>query len=287
MSAAATDVIAARVPDRSWRSEARAVRAVWWRDVVRWADDRVRIVTALIQPLLFLFVLAPGLQSLSAASTDGVELTTFMFPGVLCMAMWFSGMISAASLVMDRELGFLREMVVAPVRRSSIVLGKCLGGMTIALTQGVILLALAGLVHVPYDPLLLIRIFSLQLLIAFTVTALGVMVATTVRQAQTFNSVMQALVFPVIFLSGAMYPVSGLPSVLRVVNRLNPLTYAVDPMRRLVFDHLDISARARHTLAPGVTWWGWRVPTLVEVGMVVALGLAMLAVAIFRFARTE
>jgi ABC-2 type transport system permease protein len=287
MSAAAPDVIAVRVPERFWRSEARAVRAVWWRDLIRWVDDPVRIATALIQPLLFLFVLAPGLQSLSAASTDGVELTTFMFPGVLCMAMWFSGMISAASLVMDRELGFLREMVVAPVRRSSIVLGKCLSGTTMATTQGVILLALAGLVHVPYDPLLLLGMFGLQLLIAFTVTALGVMVATSVKQAPTFNSVMQLLVFPTVFLSGAMYPVSGLPSWLAAVNRVNPLTYAVDPLRRLVFDHLDISAAARQRLAPGVTWWGWRVPTLLEVGIVLALGLGMLSVAIFRFARTE
>lgn len=287
MSAAVTEVVAVRVPQRSWRSEARAVRAVWWRDLVRWADDRVRIVMALIQPLLFLFVLAPGLESLSAASTGGVHLTTFMFPGVLCMAMWFSGMISAASLVMDRELGFLRELMVAPVRRSSIVLGKCLGGTTIAATQGVFLLALAGLVHVPYDPLLLLGILGLLLLIAFTVTSLGVMVATTVRQAQTFNSVMQALVFPVIFLSGALYPVSGLPSWLRVVNRLNPLTYAVDLMRRLVFDHLDIAESARQQLAPGVTWRGWPVPSLVEAGIVVALGLLMLAIAVVTFTRTE
>jgi ABC-2 type transport system permease protein len=281
------DVVPVRVPERSRWSEMRAVRAVWWREVIRFADDRVRIVTALIQPLLFLFVLAPGLDTLSAASTDGVDLTTFMFPGVLCMAMWFSGMISAASLVMDRELGFLREMLVAPVRRSSIILGKCLGGMTSAMCQGVILLALAGLVGVPYNPVLLLGIFGLQLLIAFAVTALGVMVATTVRQAPTFNSVMQLLVFPVVFLSGAMYPVAGLPSWLAVLNRFNPLTYAVDPMRRLVFDHLDIPEAARHTLAPGVTWWGWRVPPLVEMGIVVALGIVMLMVAVVRFGRTE
>ena len=287
MSAAIAEVIAVRVPERSWRAEARAVRAVWWRELIRFADDPVRIGTVLVQPLLFLFVLAPGLQTLSAASTDGVDLATFMFPGVLCMAMWFSAMISAASLVMDRELGFLREMMVAPVRRSSIVLGKCLGGTTVATTQGVIVLALAGLVHVPYDPVLLLGIFGLQLLIAFTVTTLGVMVATTIRQAQTFNSVMQVLVFPTVFLSGAMYPVSGLPSWLGVVNRLNPLTYAVDPVRRLVFDHLDISGAARHTLAPGVTWWGWQVPSLVEAGIVLTLGLAMMAVAIFQFTRTE
>jgi ABC-2 type transport system permease protein len=284
---AVADVVAVRVPERSVRSEARAVRAVWRREMIRFTNDRVRIVTALIQPLLFLFVLAPGLQTLSAASTHGVALRTFMFPGVLCMAMWFSAMVSAASLVMDRELGFLREMLVAPVRRSSIVLGKCLGGMTSAVCQGVILLALAGLADVPYDPVLLLGVLGLQVVIAFAVTALGVMVATTVRQAPTFNSVMQLLVFPVVFLSGAMYPVTGLPGWLAVLNRLNPLTYAVDPMRRLVFDHLDVSAAARDRLAPGVTWWGWTVPTVVELAIVLALGAAMLTIAIARFDRVE
>jgi ABC-2 type transport system permease protein len=287
MTAAVSDVVATRVPVRSWRSEGRAVRAVWWREMVRFVGDRVRIVTALIQPMLFLFVLAPGLQTLSAASTDGVDLTTFMFPGVLCMAIWFSAMISAGSLVMDRQLGFLREMMVAPVRRSSIVLGKCLGGTTTAALQGVILLAFAGLVHVPYDPVLLLGILGLQLLIAFAVTAVGVMAATTVTQPPTFNSVMQVLVFPTVFLSGAMYPVDDLPEWLRLLNRLNPLTYAVDPMRRLVFERLDISEAARHRLAPGVTWWGWQVPTLLELAIVVTLGAVMLAIAISRFTRTE
>lgn len=287
MSAAVVGVVAVRVPERSWRSEVRAVRTVWRRDLIRFVNEPMSIMAWLLQPLLFLLVLGPGLQTLSAASTDGVDLTTFMFPGVICMALVYSAMFSAASLVWDRELGFLREMMVAPVRRSSIVLGKCLGGATIASTQGVLVLALAGLVHVPYDPVLLLGVFGLEVLIAFTITAFGVMVAISIKQARTFTSVMQLFVFPMIFLSGALYPVTGLPSWLGMLNRLNPLTYAVDPMRRLVFDHLDISEVARHRLAPGVTWWGWRVPSFVEVGIVLALGLAMLAVAIFRFTRTE
>lgn len=287
MSAAVVEVVAVRVPERSWRSEARAVRTVWWRDLIRFANDRMSIMTWLIQPLLFLFVLGPGLQTLSADSTDGVDLVTFIFPGTLCMVLVFSAIFSAASLVWDRELGFLREMMVAPVRRSSIILGKCLGGATIAASQGVLVLALAGLVHVPYDPVLLLGIFGLILLIAFTITAFGVMVAISIKQARTFTSVVQMFVFPMIFLSGALYPVSDLPTWLAVLNRLNPLTYAVDPMRRLVFDRLDISDAARQTLAPGVTWWGWQVPMLLEVGIVLALGLAMLAIAIFRFTRTE
>ena len=287
MSGALAEVVAVRVPERSWRSEVRAMRIVWRRDLIRFATDRMRIATLLVQPLLFLFVLGSGLQTLSAASTHGVDLTTFIYPGILCMALVFSAMFSAISLVMDREFGFLREMMVAPVRRSSIVVGKCLGGATVAALQSVILLALAGLVDVPYDPVLILGLFGLMLLLAFTVTAFGVMVASRVKQIQTFTTVMQMLVMPMFFLSGALYPVSGLPTWLEVLNRLNPLTYAVDPMRRLVFNHLDISAATRSALDPGVTWFGWHVPTLVELGMVLALGLATMAVAIFHFSRTE
>jgi len=287
MTAAIADVVAVRVPERSWRSEGRAVRVVWRRDLIRFVDDPRMILTWMLQPLLFLFVLGPGLQSLSAGATDGVNLTTFMFPGIICMALVYSAIFSAASLVWDRELGFMREMMVAPISRWSIIVGKCLGGTTIAVSQGVIVLALAGLVDVPYDAPLLLGVFGLQLLIAFMVTAFGVMVAATIKRAQTFTAVVQMLVMPMIFLSGALYPVSGLPAWLGVLNRLNPLTYAVDPLRRLVFVHLDISDAARRTLAPGVTWWGWRVPTFVEVGIVLALGVAMLTVAIHQFSRTE
>src|SRR5688572_8310292 len=196
-------------------------------------------------------------------------------------------MISAASLVWDRELGFLKEMLIAPVSRTSIVLGKCLGAATIAASQGVIVLALAGLVGVPYDPLLLLGALGLTLLLAFAVTAFGLMVAVTIKQAQTFSWVMQMGVFPMVFLSGALYPVGGLPAWLEVLTRINPLTYAVDPMRHLVFDHLDVSAAARRTLDPGITWFGWQLPPLFEAGLVLLLSLALLSVAIWRFSRTE
>jgi ABC-2 type transport system permease protein len=275
------------VPERTWRSEVRAVKVVWRRELIRFANDRTRIVTSLVQPLLFLFVLGSGLQTLSAASTHGVDLKTFIFPGILCIAVLFTAMFSAASLVWDREFGFLREMMVAPVRRSSIIVGKCLGGATVASSQGVIVLALAGLVHVPYDPVLILGVFGLQLLLAFTVTAFGVMVAIRIKQIQSFMGVMQMIVMPMFFLSGALYPVTGLPAWLGVLNRIDPLTYAVDPMRHLVFNHLDITEAARRTLDPGVSWWNWQLPPLFEAGMVLLLGLAMMGVAIWQFTRTE
>jgi ABC-2 type transport system permease protein len=284
---ATADVIRVSVPPRTFRSELRAMKIVWRRELIRFANDRMRIATALVQPLLFLFVLGGGLQQISSSGTHGVDFKTFIYPGVLCISVLFTAMFSAASIVWDREFGFLREMMVAPVRRSSIVIGKALGGATVASFQGVILICLAGTVHVPYDPVLILGILVIQALLAFSITAFGLMVAVRIKQMQSFMGVMQMIVTPMFFISGVFFPVAGLPGWLAVLNRLDPLTYAVDPMRRLVFNHLDISAAAKRALDPGVTWWGWHVPAVLEVGMVVVLGLIMLSIAIWEFSTTE
>jgi ABC-2 type transport system permease protein len=280
-------VPAVHVPASSLRGDLREVKIVWKREMIRFSKDRLRIATSLVQPFLFLFVLGTGLSRLASAGTHGVNLRTFVYPGVLCMAVLFTAMFSAASLVWDREFGFLREMMVAPVRRSSLVLGKCLGGATVASFQGVIVICLAGLVGVPYAPLLIIEVFALQLVLAFTITAFGVMVAARIKQIQSFMAVTQMVMMPMFFLSGAIFPVSGLPQWLTILNRLDPMTYAVDPMRRLVFDHLTISSAARRALDPGVTWWGWHVPTLLEAAVVFAIGAVCLAVAIAEFSARE
>jgi ABC-2 type transport system permease protein len=240
-----------------------------------------------VQPFLFLFVLGTGLSSLASAGTHGVNFRTFIYPGVLCMAVMFTAMFSAASIVWDREFGFLREMMVAPVRRSSIVLGKCLGGATVAGFQGLIVIAISPLVGVPYELTLILELFALALLLAFAITAFGVMFAARINQMQSFMALMQMVIMPMFFLSGALFSVASLPAWLAVLNRLDPLTYAVEPMRRAIFTHLDIGAAARKALDPGVTWWGWRVPTALEAAVIAALGLGMLLIAIWEFSRAE
>ena len=185
----------------------------------------------------------------------------------------------------DREYGFLREMLVAPVRRGSIVLGKCFGGATVAGFQGLLVMALAPLVHVPYSPVMILEVLALQLLLAFMITAFGVMAAVRITQMQAFMALMQMLVMPLLFLSGALFPLAGLPRWLEVLNRLDPLTYAVDPIRTAVFAQLDLTAAARAALLPGITWFGWHVPIAVQVLVVVVFALAMLSVAIWEFRR--
>ena len=281
----AADALRVRVPSGGLRSDLRGIKVVWQRELIRFWRDRLRIVTSLVQPIIFLFVLGGGLAQIASGGTEGVDLRTFMFPGVLAMAVLFTAMFSAASVVWDREYGFLREMLVAPIRRGSIVLGKCFGGATVAGFQGLLVMALAPLVHVPYSVTMIVEVLALQLLLAFMVTAFGVMAAVRITQMQAFMALMQMLVMPLLFLSGALFPLSGLPRWLAVLNRLDPLTYAVDPIRRAVFAQLDISAAARARLTPGVTWFGWQVPIAVEVLVVVVTALAMLEIAILQFRR--
>jgi ABC-2 type transport system permease protein len=286
--AALATQIRVAVPQRSLRSDLRAISIVWRRELIRFRRDRLRAVTSLIQPLLFLVVLGTGLSSLAGATMpSGVDFKTFIFPGVLAMSVLFTAVFSAASIVWDREFGFLREMLVAPVSRSSIVIGKTLGGATIATFQGVIMLALAWIAHVPYNPVLILTLIGELLLLSFTITAFGVMMAARITQFQAFMALTQMLVFPLFFLSGALYPLTGLPGWLSVLTRIDPLTYVVGPMRHAVFSHLDLNPLFVAHLSPSITWLGWPVPIWLCLAIVATMGLSLLGVAIAEFSRTE
>jgi ABC-2 type transport system permease protein len=285
---ALTETIRVAVPERSVRHDLRAVSIVWRRELIRFRTDRLRAITSLVQPVLFLFVLGTGLSRLASHGLPtGVDFKTFIYPGVLAMSVLFTSIFSAASIVWDREFGFLREMLVAPVRRWAIVVGKCLGGATVATFQGLIFLALAGVAHVPYDPLLLLTLVGELLLLSFTLTAFGVMMAARIKQIQAFMALTQLFVLPLFFLSGALYPLNGLPAWLTVLTRIDPLTYIVDPMRSAVFAHLPVSPLAVHTLSPGITWFGWVVPLGLSLAIVAFMGAAMLGIAIAEFRKTE
>ncbi len=283
-----TEAIRVSVPDRGLRQDLRAINIVWRRELIRFRSDRLRMVSSLVQPVLFLFVLGTGLSSLAGRGLpSGIDFKTFIYPGVLAMSVLFTALFSAASIVWDREFGFLREMLVAPVSRYAIVIGKCLGGASVATFQGLVILALAGVAHVPYDPVLFLILIGELLLLSFTLTAFGVMMAARIKQMQAFMALTQMLVMPLFFLSGALYPLNGLPAWLTVLTRLDPLTYIVDPMRHAVFSHLNIPAQAVDALSPGVTWFGWHVPVGVSLGIVAVMGATLLGIAIMEFQRTE
>ena len=282
-----TAIASIRVPDSGRAHDIRAIKVVWKREMIRFSQDRIRIITALVQPVLFMFVLGTGLSSLTRGATGGLSLRTFMFPGVLALAVLFTAMFSAVSIVWDREFGFLREMLVAPVRRGAIMIGKCCGGATVAAIQGCIVLALAPLVDVPYNPTMLLTLFGEMLILGFAVTAMGLVLAARVKQLQSMMGLMQMILMPLMFLSGSLYPLSGLPEWMNVLVHINPITYAVHPLRQAVFEHITVSPRAAAHLNPPLTLFGWEIPILVQLAIVVLAGVLLLWGAIAEFDRAD
>lgn len=266
--------------------ELRAIKVVWKRDLIRFRNERARIFSSLMQPLLFLFVLGKGLAAL-IPSGDGTDYATFLFPGVLITGVMFTAVFSAISIVWDREFGFLREMLVAPVRRSSIVVGKCLGSATIATFQGVAILTLAGLVGIPYHPVLMLGAVVLTFMVAFTVTAFGLVLAVRVQSVQTVMPVMQLLLTPLMFLSGSLFPIGGnIPGWLAVLTKINPLSYGVDVTRAYFFQFLP-EGSVGGALVGGITWFDWPVPHWLGIAIVLSTGVALLSAACALFSRTE
>lgn len=270
-----------------WRADLRAIKVVLQRELIRFGQDRVRFVAFLVQPLLFLFVLGEGLSTLTNAGTGDVDLKTFMYPGILATSTLFTGVFAAISIVWDREFGFLREMLVAPIRRSSIIVGKALGGSLVATLQSIIIMALAPIVDVSLSPLLVVILLGEVFLLAFVLTSLGLVMVARIKDMQAVMGLTQMMILPLSFLSGALYPLSGLPDWLNFVVRINPVTYGVQPVRHAVFDRLDISAEANERLNPMITWWGWDVPIPLQLCLALVVGVGLLAIAAREFSRVE
>jgi len=280
IAAASPAPVAVAVPPRSFRSDLRAVRIVWHRDVIRFWRDKPRMLASVLQPMLYLFVFGTGMGA-SLRLPGQLDLRAFLYPGVMAMATLFTCFFSAGSIVWDREFGFMREMLVAPVRRGAIVVGKALGGATAGMTQGVIVLAIGSFVGVPFSPLMLLILLGELIVLSFAVTAIGVLVAVRIKSFQAFMALVQIIIMPMFFLSGALFPMQNLPGWLAFATRLDPLTYAVDPMRRAVLGELGAPPIG------SVQWSGWTVPTLLELAIVLAFGLVALALAAREFGKTE
>jgi len=266
--------------------EARAAAMVWRREMIRFRHDRARTLAMLLQPLLFLFVMGTGLGSVVDTGGD-LDFRTFLFPGVLAMSVLFSAAFAGISLVWDREFGFLREMLVAPVSKTAIIVGKSLGGATGATLQSLVLLALAGLVGVPYHPVLLLELLGLLFIGAFLLCGIGVLLSARIKQIQAAMPTSQLVIMPMMFLSGALFPMAQLPGWLEVATKLNPLTYVVQPMRAAIFDHLAVSPSTRAALDPTITWWSWNVPTSIQILIAITAAATVLLAGILAFDRTD
>ncbi len=207
------------------------VYILWLRQIKKYFRSRSRIVGSLGQPLLFLVAFGFGFGAIYQKAGGG-NYIQFLAPGIILMGVLFTAVFSGIDLIWDRQFGFLKETMVAPVSRFSIMLGKTVGGATVATIQGLIVFGLTLIVGFrPHDLALLPAAFALVFLIAVLFTSLGVALASTLSDMQGFQLIMNFLVMPIFFLSGSLFPLSGLPKVMEIVTRIDPLTYGIDGVR--------------------------------------------------------
>ncbi|MFI6519783.1 ABC transporter permease [Spirillospora sp. NPDC050679] len=265
-----------------FRREGRTLSSVVHRDLLRMAAQPAHTALLLLQPLVFLLLLGGGLAALVPAGAVGGDYRTYMFPGILVMTVQSPAVGVGIRLIADRDSGYLRETLMAPAHRTTLLLGLCLGGTAVALLQGVALLALAGAVNLPYQPTLLISLLAVMALTALTLTALATALATALRNIQTFNTMLGLTMLPLTVLSGAFFPLTALPGWLQPLAALNPLTYAVDLM------HHSIHAHTAGPAAPTGVRWGAMTPSpLLETVTLVALAALAFLAAARRFARPD
>ena len=210
--------------------EIRSIYTVWLRDIVRFRRDKTQILGSLARPVLWLLFLGAGMGPVFHAAADASYMH-FIFPGIIAMNLIFASFLSAISIIWDREFGFLKEILVAPISRSAIALGKAASGSTIAVIQGLVVVAFAPLIHLPLTFRMLVLLVPSMFVVAFTCTSLGIVIASRMTSFEGFGTIANFVIMPMFFLSGGIFPLDRIPVWLKLLTHLNPLTYGVDQLR--------------------------------------------------------
>ena len=258
----------------------RGVYIIWYRDMLRFRRDRIRLIGAIILPLLFLFVFGSGLSGRMGTLGPGVNFAQFIFPGIIGMSVLMTSFMGGVSVVWDREFGFLKEVLVAPINRAAVALGKTLGAATVALIQGTIILLFAPLIGVSLSPETVLMLLPLMFLLAFSMGSFGVLLATRIRSMEAFQAVMPMLMFPMVFLSGVFFPLEGVPQWMSILTRINPATYGIATIRRVALGETSSATF-------GINLFGQTMSTWNNVGILAAFGAVMILLAMRSFSSQE
>jgi ABC-2 type transport system permease protein len=268
-------------------------RGTWviaYRELLRFLQERSRMLSSFAMPLLFLVIFGGGFNRIIGVLTPGIDFVKFIYPGIVTMTVLMTSVFSGLSVVWDREFGFLKEVLVAPLSRTGIVLGKAAGSATVATIQSSMLLVLAPLIGITLTPLLVIKVIPLLIMISLSLSGLGILIASRMRSQQGFHMVVQLIVFPLIFLSGIFFPVNDVPVWLQMISKVNPLTYGVDAIRQIFLgsDFTAVpSAMQSGSSVIGITVFGHTMTVLEDVGVIAILGLVLILAATWSFNRQE
>lgn len=264
----------------------RGLWVVAYRELLRLLHDRARIASSLMMPLLFFAVFGAGFNRTIGGLAPGVDFIRFLFPGIVAQTVFMTSIFSGLSVVWDREFGFLRELLVAPISRGGIVGGKVLGGAGLAFVQAGIVLCLAPFVHIAITIRLLVTLAPLLILVSLSLSSFGILMATRMRSQQGFQMLMQLLILPMVFLSGVFFPIKNVPTWLSILSKLNPLTYGVDAIRHAFLDDF-VPTGVYRTSALGVAVFGHQMTMWQDALVIAAVGAVILLFAVLAFARQE
>ena len=249
-------------------NDINAIYSIWLREMIRYSRDRMRILSSIAIAFFYLTIVAVGIGSF--ASVGNLDFKLFMAPGIVGITILFTSMFSGMSIIWDRQFGFLKEILVAPVSRTSIILGKLIGSTTIAIANGLMVLILAIiLVPVPITIGILPTIVFM-ILTAFAVVSLGLIIASRMRSMEGFQAVLSFLILPLFFLAGVFFPLDTSPDHIKIASMLDPLTYGVDGMRGSM-----IGTQYSHF------------PLMIDFGVLLVFDIVMIVIASYLFSRTS
>jgi ABC-2 type transport system permease protein len=216
--------------------QSETLRGTWvvsYREILRYVTERSRIVSSLAMPLLLLVVFGAGFTNVIGGMAPGIDYLQFMYPGIIAITVLTTSLFAGISVVWDREYGFLREILVAPISRTGIVMGKAIGATLQASLQVALMLILAPLLGVTLSAEIIIGLIPMIVILSLGLAGLGIMLASFMRSQQGFQTMMQIIIFPLIFLAGVFFPVNDVPVWMEVISKVNPLTYGVDAIRQV------------------------------------------------------
>ena len=246
-------------------SELRGIYTLWLREVKRYAREKTRLISSFIQPLLWLVIFGSGIRFASI----GIDYQKFIFPGIIGQTLLFTSMFMGISVIWDREFGFLKEILVAPISRVSVFVGKMLGGSTDAVIQGSFVFVFSFIVGINPNPVAFLLCIPIMVLITFGMVSIGLTLASLMESLESFGVIQTFVNLPLFFLSGALFPLAFVPQWLRWVGYVDPLTYGVDALR--------------FTILNGV--WTPLFPVQFDFLILIAFDLAMIAVGTAMFSR--
>lgn len=252
-------------------SEIRGLYTLWLREVKRFLRDRTRLISSFIQPLLWLVIFGAGFGT--RFLIPGVSYQQFIFPGIIGQTLLFTSMFMGISVIWDKEFGFMKEILVSPVSRFTLFLGKMFGDSTDALIQGIIVFAFGTLLGIAFNPITFLLCLPIMLLITFGLVSIGLTIASAMGSLESFGAIQTFINLPLFFLSGALFPVSGagIPEWLSLASIFNPLTYGVDALRTVIL---------------GSSWVPLQ-PLYVDLGVIVVFDLAMIGIGTWAFSRMK